>query len=131
MYKRFDYKKVFKGSGNDLPEGAIACCEPDPVTGHWPHWVKVTASDKWHLQAEKPLEDGTYELCGPKINGNKDKFEKHVYVNHDSEDILVPITSLKYDYLKDFLTNNYMEGLVIKYKGDAVKVRKSDFGLKW
>lgn len=35
LYKRYDAKK-----GMNPPEGAIPCCEPDPVTGHWPHWVK-------------------------------------------------------------------------------------------
>jgi hypothetical protein len=36
FYKRYDAKK-----GKKPPEGAIPCCEPDPVTGHHPHWVKV------------------------------------------------------------------------------------------
>ena len=36
FYKRYDCKK-----GKIPPEGAIPCCDPDPITGHWPHWVKV------------------------------------------------------------------------------------------
>ena len=40
FYKRYDCKK-----GRVAPEGAIPCCEPDPVTGHWPHWVKVNPDD--------------------------------------------------------------------------------------
>ena len=36
FYKRYDAKR-----GKQPPEGAIPCCPPDPVTGHWPHWVPV------------------------------------------------------------------------------------------
>ena len=40
IYKRFDAKK-----GKKPPAGAIPCCDPDHVTGHWPHWVAIHASD--------------------------------------------------------------------------------------
>ena len=33
FYKRYDAKK-----GKKPPAGAIPCCDPDPVTGHHPHW---------------------------------------------------------------------------------------------
>ena len=64
FYKRYDAKK-----GKKPPEGAIPCCDPDPVTGHWPHWVNVDANnpgDKWFIEAYKNsqgpcvLADGTY-----------------------------------------------------------------------
>lgn len=41
FYKRYDAKK-----GKVPPEGAIPCCEPNEVTGHWPHWVKVDSDDR-------------------------------------------------------------------------------------
>ena len=34
FYKRYDAKK-----GKQPPLGAIPCCEPDAITGHWPHWI--------------------------------------------------------------------------------------------
>ena len=40
LYKRYDAKK-----GKKPPTGAIPCCDPDPITGHWPHWVKVDESN--------------------------------------------------------------------------------------
>ena len=49
LYKRYDAKK-----GKKPPEGAIPCCDPDPVTGHWPHWVKCdknNPSDRWFFAA--------------------------------------------------------------------------------
>lgn len=51
FYKRYDAKK-----GKTPPEGAIPCSDPDPITGHWPHWVKVdpnSPGDKWFMEAYK------------------------------------------------------------------------------
>ena len=53
FYKRYDAKK-----GKNPPEGAIPCCDPDPVTGHWPHWIPVNEEDKgdkWFIEAKKFL----------------------------------------------------------------------------
>ena len=83
FYKRYDCKK-----GKTPPEGAIACCDPDPVTGHWPHWVKVdpeNPADKWFYEAYKRnlelfkalLADGTYEAIGPHFNGNPYHLHMH------------------------------------------------------
>lgn len=49
FYKRYDAKR-----GKQPPEGAIPCCPPDPVTGHWPHWVPVdpeNPADQWFIAA--------------------------------------------------------------------------------
>lgn len=57
LYKRYDAKK-----GKTPPEGAIPCCDPDPVTGHWPHWVKVdleAPGDKWFREAFENAGDLT------------------------------------------------------------------------
>lgn len=85
LYRRYDAKR-----GKKPPVGAIACCDPDPVTGHWPHWVLVKeekSGDAYHIEALKRcngsfLEDGTYEIIGPHFQGNpyhlqKDVLEKH------------------------------------------------------
>lgn len=37
FYKRYDAKK-----GKKPPVGAIPCDNPDPVTGHHPHWVEIS-----------------------------------------------------------------------------------------
>lgn len=71
LYKRYDVKK-----GKAVPKFAIPCQEPDHITGHWPHWVlcqRDNPADKYHFEGLDNLdrkEDGTYELCGPKIQGN-------------------------------------------------------------
>ena len=46
FYRRYDAKK-----GKVPPAGAIPCCAPDPVTGHWPHWLEcdfTNTTDNWH-----------------------------------------------------------------------------------
>ena len=71
FYKRYDAKK-----GKTPPPGAIPCCDPDPVTGHWPHWLLVDPADQgsnWHLAAYYNaggtwLSDGTYEAIGPQVS---------------------------------------------------------------
>ena len=73
FYKRYDAKK-----GKTPPPGAIPCCDPDPVTGHWPHWLLVDPADQgsnWHLAAYYNaggtwLSDGTYEAIGPHFQSN-------------------------------------------------------------
>jgi hypothetical protein len=139
LYKRYDAKK-----GKKPPIDAVPCCEPDPVTGHWPHWVKVDSnnpSDKWFYEAfnnsfEKarkngklPLSDGTYEAVGPHFNGNPYGL---------CDDILEPHGVIKiglnrtFEAVKVFLENNYVEGLVFWLDGEPVcKIKRSDFGLPW
>ena len=52
--------------------------------------MPVTGSDKWHMEAigsdgwSFESAGGTYELCGPKIQGNPEGFEKHTLVRHGS-----------------------------------------------
>jgi hypothetical protein len=76
LYKRYDAKQ-----GKTPPIGFIPAQEPDPITMHWPGWLKVGSGkeDQYHREAfqeNNRWEDGTYELCGPKINGNKQKFTR-------------------------------------------------------
>lgn len=120
----------------DIPIGAIPCQEPDLITGHHPHWVKCdrdNQSDKYHFEAFDKMvykDDTTYELCGTKINGNREKFNEHILVRHGSE--VLPITDFSYNSLRDYLTINDIEGIVFKHKLDSrmCKIRKTDFGIK-
>lgn len=131
LYKRFDLKK-----GRTLPPNAIPCQHPDEKSGHHPHWVKCTRADKsnqWHFDAFDKLpikEDGTYELCGEKIQGNPEKIEGHQLIKHGSE--LLNITDFSFEGLKHFLETVDIEGIVFHdTKGDRMcKIRKSDFGIR-
>ena len=126
--------KYFK----NVPENAIPCQEPDSITGHWPHWVKCdrkNPEDKWHFIAFDALEnkeDGTYELCGERINGNKEHILGYVLIKHGIETLSV--TDFSFEGLKKYLSNPELdiEGIVFHHKidGRMCKIRKCDFGIK-
>lgn len=131
LYKRYDVKK-----GKLVPENAIPCQEPDEITGHWPHWVlcrRDDPADKYHFEAFDmpmvPYKDGTYELCGPKIQGNPEKFKYHILVRHGYV-VLPKITD--FDGLRNYLMSCDIEGIVFHQPltGKMCKIRKSDFGIK-
>jgi len=133
LYKRYDVKK-----GRKVPPNAIPCQEPDQITGHHPHWIKCernNPSDKYHFKAFDIREDkydGTYELCGEKIQGNPEKIEGHHLIKHGT--YIIPITDFSFEGLKEYLSNpeHDIEGIVFHEKngGRMCKIRKSDFGFK-
>lgn len=129
-------KKDKSGNFKNVPENAIACQKPDEITWHWPHWVPITEHDKYHHEAFHKLEskiDGTYELCGPKINSNHEKLDTHILIKHWSE--ILNVNDLSYEWLKAYLQdpNNDIEEIVFHHKTDPnkmCKIRKGDFGIK-
>ena len=133
LYKRYDVKK-----GRSVPHGAIACeSAPNEHTGHWPHWVKCDRSkpeDKYHWIAFDALEsraDFTYELVGPKINGNRDGFSDHILMPHGLR-LFSEEPPRDYEGLKNWLSRHKVEGIVWHHPdGRMVKIKKKDFGLKW
>lgn len=141
LYKRYDVKK-----GKQVPAGAIPCQEPDAITGHWPHWVKCNRNnkeDKYFFEAldlMQTKEDGTYELCGPKVQGNPEKFDRHILVPHGKEVVYIN-PKIGYSVFENFFNQqdpedaNYVqfniEGIVFHHPdGRMCKIRKSDFGIK-
>lgn len=130
-YKRYDAKK-----GKKPPEGAIPCCDPDPVTGHWPHWVKCdenNPADKWFFEARRnrfgSLADGTYEAVGVHFQGNPYGFDFDTLQGHGSEVVTVERT---FDGIKQYLTDHEIEGIVFWKDGQPqCKIKRTDFGLKW
>ncbi len=131
LYKRYDVKK-----GREAPENAIPCQEPDSITGHHPHWVKCDRgdnSDKHHFEAFDKLTEkinGTYELVGPKIQGNPEKFTENSLILHGSSN--VNLTAISFEAIKEFLAKEDIEGIVFhEISGDRMcKIRKKDFGIK-
>lgn len=132
FYKRYDAKR-----GKTPPVGAIPCDEPDPITGHWPHWVKVDESDsgdKWFISAyqntESEITDGTYEAIGPHFNGNPHRLEKDILVRHGESVIELPDRS--FEGIKDYLEKHNIEGIVFwKDNIPQCKIKRRDFGFKW
>ena len=131
LYKRFNLKK-----GRTLPPSAIPCQEPDEITGHHPHWIKCDRddkSDKWHFVAFDALEnkeEGTYELCGEKVQGNPENIVGHQLIRHGCE--VLDIADFSFEGLKSFLKVADIEGIVFhdSESDKMCKIRKSDFGIK-
>jgi hypothetical protein len=130
FYKRYDAKK-----GKKAPDGAIPCCEPDPITGHHPHWVKVdenNPADKWFMNAYKntpELIDGTYEAIGVHFQGNPYGLCDDILERHGVKTIKVERT---FDGIKAYLEEHYIEGIVFWLDGEPkCKIKRSDFGLDW
>jgi hypothetical protein len=130
LYKRYDVKK-----GKTVPEFAIPCQYPDAITGHWPHWLLCQhdkPEDKFFFEGFDNLEhkeDGTYELCGPKVQGNPEQFFFHDLVRHGEERIY--FSDYSFQFIKKLLDEMPIEGIVFHHPdGRMCKIRKSDFGLK-
>lgn len=131
LYKRYDAKK-----GKKPPEGAIPCCDPDPITGHWPHWVKCDASnpaDKWFIEAWKNVDydmgDGTFEAIGPHFQGNPYNMKYDTLEKHGDIKVLV---ERSFEAIKEYLSKNKVEGIVFWKDGEPkCKIKRTDFGLKW
>ena len=134
LFRRYDAKK-----GKKPPEGAVPCQdEPDPVTGHWPHWVECKEdepADKWYLAAYQnssvtvPLQDGTYEAVGPHFQGNPYNLDKDMLEAHGTAIIQVERT---FEGIRKVLQKNCMEGIVFWKDGaPQCKIKRSDFGFPW
>lgn len=136
-FKRYDAK-----NGKAHPPDFISAQEkPDAQTGHWPGWVPVVEADKWHCDAialfaadgaEQPKDGQTYELCGPKIQGNPENIPFHCMGEHGSHAISrEELTELTFENIKAFLSTRNIEGIVWHHPdGRMVKIKKKDFGLK-
>lgn len=130
LYKRYDVKK-----GRSIPVNAIECQGPDEVTGHHPHWVKCDPSnpeDRYFIEAwdkRSDKEDGTFELVGPKVQGNPERLAYHILIRHDCKSLDIP--DLSFDGIRKYLEEKDIEGIVFHHPdGRMCKIRKKDFGIK-
>jgi hypothetical protein len=127
LLKRFDAK-----AGKVPPAGfEPAQPEPDANTGHWPGWLPVGdgPEDARHREAEMPTEDGTYELCGPKVQSNPEGYSKHVLVKHGA--VVLHDCPRTFDALREYLSDGAIEGVVWWHPdGRLVKIKGKDFGIR-
>lgn len=103
----------------------------DPTTGKRMGWVPVGdgPDDALHREAWNacgPLPDGTYELVGPKVNGNPEHLTEHTLVHHGDE--LLDDAPRDFDGLRDWLLAHEYEGIVWHHPdGRRAKLKKRDF----
>ena len=141
LYKRYDAKR-----GKQPPIDSIPCQEPDLVTGHWPHWIKVNENnpdDKWYIEAwkrlcntsmiwDKYIIDDTYELCGPHFQSNPYNLEFDIFYRHGNK--VLNDVPRDIQGIKEYLKTHYIEGIVFhrcNENKDMCKIRRKDFGFKW
>lgn len=135
LFKRYELKR-----GKTAPVGfEPAQDETDPETGDMPGWIPVGdgPEDQWHREGLASLrevyatpQDGTYELVGPKIQGNLYGKVRHTLIKHGDHKLnAVP---REFEALRDYLESHYMEGIVwTTIDGRMAKLKRSDFGLAW
>jgi hypothetical protein len=131
MWKRHELKP-----GKEAPYG-FRVADKDETTGKTMGWVEVGNGneDKWHREAWENTPDnfkanGTYELVGPKIQGNPENYDSHVLIWHEQAQIL-PDAPVEFEALKKWLEDKDIEGIVWHHPdGRMVKIKKKDYRLK-
>jgi hypothetical protein len=110
--------------------------ETDPLTGKSFGWIPAEDSDFWPLLLKAPTvnfvpfagpPEGTYELCGPKLNGNPEGYDIHVLIRHDTAPAFDNVPR-DYDGLADWLANHAEhEGIVFHHPdGRMAKLKARD-----
>jgi len=134
FYKRYEVKK-----GKIPPEYFIPAGDIDLNTGKWQGWLPVGdgSADQYHRIAYREYspvsgivpKDGTYELLGPKVQGNPEGCRDFVLMKHGC--IEIDDVPRKFKALKKWLAGEDIEGVVWHHPdGRMVKIKKKDFGLK-
>lgn len=138
FYRRYDAKK-----GKQPPAGAIPCQpDPDPISGHWPHWVEVERddpADKWFISALDcsieadaidVFENATYEAIGKHFQGNPYKMSIDYLVKHGDD--IIKDCPRSFIGIGEFLFQHDIEGIVFWKDGEPrCKIKRSDFGFSW
>ena len=103
---------------HDETTGKTVGWEPAEQSG-FAKWIEEAAAD-WEL-----TPPGTYELCGPRVNGNPENLGVHLLVPHGVETIDPP---RDFDGLRDWLGEHDFEGIVWHHPdGRMVKLKRRDF----
>lgn len=134
LYKRHEVRP-----GKATPDG-FEEVERDDETGKVVGWIPVGQGpeDKWHRQAldvSEALPDGTYELIGPKVQGNPEDANEHMLVAHSANGVTDAAEELEdvpldYDGLREYLDGADMEGIVWHHPdGRMAKIKGKDFGV--
>ena len=138
LFKRCEVK-----GGNAPPPNFESAGSVDEVTGKLQGGVPVGdgPEDRWHREAFEAIPPNahhtinmaTFELVGPKIQGNPEKYACHTLVNHRNYEKLklYPEPPRDFDGIKAYLSAHDIEGIVFHHSdGRMVKIKGKDFGLK-
>lgn len=118
------------------PPPMFEAISTDEVTGKTVGWEPYAQSGfaafvEEALGADPDARDwpeGTYELCGPKINGNPEGFAGHVLVRHGAARYALLSKPQGFDELRRALTELSWEGIVWHHPdGRMAKLKRRDF----
>ena len=134
LWKRYDLRP-----GRHKPTHAVIIpCQPapDPVNGHWPHWMLVDPTrreDRWFVAAFENTpwcrQDGTYEAVGPHFQGNPYGLDSDILEKHGRVKINVPRDFIG---IREYLRAHEIEGIVFWRNGEpGCKIKRTDFGFEW
>jgi hypothetical protein len=99
-------------------------------------WEPIEQSPfaKFQLEAleeygDSELAPGTYELCGPKVQGNPERLGRHELIEHAAQVLSIPSRSFK--HLRAYLDRAGIEGIVFHHPDGRrmAKIKTRDFGL--
>ncbi len=126
LWKRREVKP-----GKPVPSGFIQTDE-DSATGKKFGWVELSdgPDDKYFRDSHTDgLVDGTYELLGPKVQGNPEGYKQRIWLKHSEAQVLeAPRT---FDEIKVYLSPGLIEGIVFHHEdGRMAKIKGKDFGIK-
>jgi hypothetical protein len=85
-----------------------------------------------HYRFSPPFENGTYELLGPKIQGNAEYCDTFTLVKHGA--VLLPMMTgpTNFNRIRDYLERTPIEGIVWHHAdGRMAKIKRRDFGFEW
>lgn len=116
-------------AGKPAPDGFVAVQE-DPATGKTVGWepVEQSAFAKFFEQARTGREvAGTYELCGPKVNGNPESYPEHTLVRHETASVLTDVPRDFEGLMTWLLAHPEYEGIVWHHPdGRMAKLKRRD-----
>lgn len=128
LYKRRELRK------GEVAPPDFEMADVDDETGKTIGWIPIGdgPEDRYHREAhlkEPDLRDGTYELIGPKVQGNPESWPGHQLVEHGS--IAEDDVPRDFDGLTSWLSANNVEGIVWHHPdGRMAKIKGRDFGVK-
>lgn len=114
--------------GRDEETGKTMGWEPAEQSGFGKLLMQTVDEQEHALTRHVPgWHEGTYELIGPKVNGNPERCTGHVLVFHGHADQL-PDAPRTFDELATWLHAHPYEGIVWHHEdGRMAKIKKRDF----
>jgi hypothetical protein len=133
--KLFKRREIKQEELLQRPPSGFELVDADPQTSKCIGWIPVGdgPEDKWFREAFQPgLADGTYELVGPKVQGNPEGETEHRLVAHRDPILAFRANPRTYEEIEAiFHKMPTVEGIVWHHPdGRMAKIKLRDFGIK-